>query len=129
MSSRPAAIQRVLFVTLGLNLSVAAAKLAIGSMAGSIALWADGLHSTLDASSNVVALIGIWFAHRPPDDSHPYGHRKFEAVAALAIAAFLFFACFEVLTSAVDRFRGGSSVTQSPLMYAVVVVTFFVNLF
>ena len=95
--SRQGAIQRVLLVTLGLNAGVAVAKLVVGSMAGSIALWADGLHSTLDGSSNVVALIGIAFAHRPPDDNHPYGHRKFEAMAALAIAAFLFFACFEVL--------------------------------
>ena len=127
--SRQRAIQRVLLVTLGLNLGVAAAKLAVGSMSGSIALWADGLHSLLDGSSNVVALVGIWFAHLPPDDHHPYGHRKFEAVAALAIAAFLFFACFEVLTSAVDRFRGGHVVEQSTLMYAVVVATLFVNLF
>src|SRR5512145_2293205 len=105
MFSRQSAIQRVLFVTLGLNLAVAAAKLVAGSLSGSVALWADGLHSTLDGSSNVVALIGIWIAHRPPDPGHPYGHRKFEAVAALAIAAFLFFACFEVLSSAIERFQ------------------------
>ena len=129
MSTRQAAIQRVLYVTLGLNLAVATAKLVVGSMSGSVALWADGLHSMLDGSSNVVALVGIWFAHRPPDDSHPYGHRKFEAVAALAIAAFLFFACFEVLNSALERFRGGHPVEQSPLLYAVVVATLFVNLF
>ena len=69
MSTRQAAIQRVLYVTLGLNLAVATAKLVVGSMSGSVALWADGLHSMLDGSSNVVALVGIWFAHRPPDDS------------------------------------------------------------
>ena len=129
MTTRLGSIQRVLLVTLGLNVAVAAAKLTVGTMSGSVALWADGLHSLLDGSSNIVALIGIWVAHRPPDDNHPYGHRKFEAVAALAIAAFLFFACFEVLTSALERFRGGGAVVQSPLMYGVVIGTLLVNLF
>ena len=129
MSSRQHAILRVLFVTLGLNWGVAAAKLVVGSMSGSVALWADGFHSLLDGSSNVVALIGIWIAHRPPDEDHPYGHRKFEAMAALAIAAFLFFACFEVFTSAIERFRGGHVVEQSPLLYAVALGTLVVNLF
>ncbi|MEO6463653.1 MAG: cation diffusion facilitator family transporter [Candidatus Eisenbacteria bacterium] len=129
MSSRLGSIQHVLLVTLGLNVCVAAAKLIVGSTSGSVALWADGLHSLLDGSSNIVALVGIWVAHRPPDDNHPYGHRKFEAVASLAIAAFLFFACFEVLTSALERFRGGGEVVQSTLMYVVVIVTLFVNLF
>jgi cation diffusion facilitator family transporter len=83
----------------------------------------------IDGSSNIIALVGIWVAHRPPDAEHPYGHRKFESMAALAIAAFLFFACFEILTSAVEHFRGGRTVEQTPAIYVVAVVTLLINLF
>ncbi|MGH7726029.1 MAG: cation diffusion facilitator family transporter [Candidatus Eiseniibacteriota bacterium] len=126
---RQRAILRVLAITLVLNLIVAILKLVFGHASGSVALWADGLHSLLDSSSNVVAIVGIWVAHRPPDPGHPYGHRKFEAMAALAISAFLFFACYEILMTALDRFKGSHTIEQSPAIYAVAIGTLFVNLF
>jgi cation diffusion facilitator family transporter len=114
MTTRLGSIQHVLLVTLGLNVAVATAKLTVGTMSSSVALWADGLHSLLDGSSNIVALIGIWVAHRPPDTNHPYGHRKFEAVAALANAPVLFIASLEVQTAAHERIRGGAEGVQKP---------------
>ena len=96
-------IVRVLAAILALNLMVAAAKLIYGLAIGALALTADGVHSLLDASSNVVALIGIWVAQRPPDANHPYGHRKYETFAALGIAAMMFLACWQIGVSAVER--------------------------
>jgi hypothetical protein len=49
----------VLWVVLGLNLAVATAKLAIGRLAGSVAMQADGFHSLFDGTSNVIGLIGL----------------------------------------------------------------------
>ena len=42
---------------------------------------ADGYHSLVDGSNNVIGLIVAAFAFRPPDPGHPYGHRKFETAA------------------------------------------------
>lgn len=78
-------VSRVLWVVLGLNLAVAAVKLALGMATGSLSLLADGVHALLDASSNVVGLVGIAFASRPADAGHPYGHRRFETLAAVSI--------------------------------------------
>ena len=64
---------------------MAAVKLVLGSRTGALSLFADGLHATLDASSNVVGLVGIAVARRPADAGHPYGHRRFETLAALSI--------------------------------------------
>ena len=89
IDARRSAIARILWIILGLNLAVAAAKLVYGQIHGVLAISADGLHSLLDASSNVVGLIGAFIARRPPDWNHPYGHRKYETFAALAIAGLL----------------------------------------
>ncbi len=94
---------RVLTGILALNLVVAAAKIAYGLAIGALALTADGVHSLTDATSNVVALIGIWAARRPPDANHPYGHRKYETFAALGVALLLFLACWEIGSSALER--------------------------
>lgn len=83
--ARDAGIKRVLWIVMGLNIAVAITKLVMGTLAGALSLVADGLHSTLDASSNVVGLIGMAVASRPPDASHPYGHRRFETLTAMAI--------------------------------------------
>jgi divalent metal cation (Fe/Co/Zn/Cd) transporter len=77
---------RVFWVILFLNLLVAAAKIVYGLLSGAIAITADGVHSVLDGSSNVIGLVGVRIASRPPDPEHPYGHRKLETFAALSIA-------------------------------------------
>jgi cation diffusion facilitator family transporter len=66
-------------------------------------MTADGLHSLFDGASNVIALVGIALARRPPDAHHPYGHRKYETFAALGIVMMLMIACWEIATAALER--------------------------
>jgi cation diffusion facilitator family transporter len=83
--SRDARMIRVLVAVLAANAAVAAAKLVYAELGGSLALRADGFHSLLDGLNNVVGLIVVRAAARPPDEGHPYGHRKFEVLASLGI--------------------------------------------
>jgi cation diffusion facilitator family transporter len=78
-------VRRVLWVTLALNLAVSGGKIAVGFLSGSLAMVADGYHSLVDGSNNVIGLIVAAFAFAPPDRAHPYGHRKFETAATLFI--------------------------------------------
>lgn len=123
------AIARVLGGILGLNVLVAAAKLVYGYRVGAISITADGLHSLLDASSNVIGLIGIAVARRPPDANHPYGHRKYETFAALGIAAMMFFGCWEILSTALARWREPRIPHVTLTGFVVLGATLVVNLF
>jgi cation diffusion facilitator family transporter len=73
-----------------LNAVLALAKFAGGILGNTYALIADGAESTLDIVSSLLVWAGLRVASRPPDADHPYGHGKAEAVAALAVAAFIF---------------------------------------
>jgi cation diffusion facilitator family transporter len=97
------AIRRVLIITMVLNLVATAAKLIVGYWTGSLSLIADGFHSVFDSTSNVIGLVGIHFAARPADATHPYGHRKAETVAAASIAVLLFITCVGLIQSAWRR--------------------------
>jgi cation diffusion facilitator family transporter len=121
-------VNRVLWIVLGLNLGVAALKLVFGFLTGALSMIADGFHSSLDATSNVVGLAGLRLARRAPDSSHPYGHRKFEALAALGISLFLFIACYEILTSLLGRLHGTHEIDATPHAFAAMFVTIGVNL-
>lgn len=99
-------IQRVLLVTLVLNLGAAVTKLLAAWGSGSLALLAGGVDSTFDASANVIGLLAVRAASRPPDRNHPYGHRKIETLVAVVIAFFLFLTCGRLAWEAVLRLGG-----------------------
>ncbi len=56
-------------------------KLFSGMMIKSSALIADGVHSLSDLATDFVVLAGTRISNRPPDEAHPYGHKRFETLA------------------------------------------------
>lgn len=68
------------------NIVLCSAKAAIGLISGSVSIVADAVNNLSDASSNIVSLIGFKLASKPADESHPYGHGRFEYLAGLAVA-------------------------------------------
>ncbi len=105
MDVRYKRIQRVLFYIMLGNFLVATIKIVLGSSCGSHSLFADGIHSLTDGSANIVGAIGIWFSAKPIDKQHPYGHRKFEILASLAIGVMLIVMAIELLLGAVSSLK------------------------
>ncbi len=108
-SERYADVARVLTRVLVLNLIVAIAKIGFGYSSGAISILSDGFHSLTDTASNVVGLVGVYAARRPPDEDHPYGHRKYETVAAVGVVGFLAMVMLEVLRNAFNTLSGRSA--------------------
>ena len=120
-------VRRTLWIVLVLNLIVASGKLIVGLLTSSLAMVADGFHSTMDASSNVIGLLGNAAASRPPDDSHPYGHERFETIATLAIGGLLLGAAVEIVRGAIQRIISGGSPQVTAVSFIVMIVTLAIN--
>jgi cation diffusion facilitator family transporter len=105
------AIQYVLIVTFLFNLLATAAKLGVGLWTGALSLVADGLDTLFDGIANIIGVIAVRISSQPPDEEHPYGHRKFETLAALFIAAALFVTTWELATGAIGRLLNPPPVT------------------
>jgi len=80
---------RVTAVGMGANLFLLVLKLVVGVLVGSAALVADAAHSLSDLLTDVVAMLGIRLSARPADESHQYGHGRFETIAASLIGVAL----------------------------------------
>jgi cation diffusion facilitator family transporter len=121
-------VSRVLGRVLGLNLIVATAKIVFGYATGTVSILSDGFHSLSDGASNIVALIGVRAAHKPPDLEHPYGHRKFETLAAGGIFVMLLLVVIEVLRTATGRLQGELAPEVGVASFAVMLGTLAINM-
>jgi cation diffusion facilitator family transporter len=87
------------------SLALAVAKLVLGVWIGSLALITDAFHSGADFLATIATWLAVRFGDRPPDASHPYGHGKFENIAALGEATLLLLLSGGVMVEAVVRLQ------------------------
>ncbi|HIG04572.1 MAG TPA: cation transporter, partial [Planctomycetes bacterium] len=127
MIQRQRAVSRVLWGTLLANIAVAGGQLAYGYTNGVLSVVADGFHSLLDGSSNIIALIGIRMASQPPDEDHPYGHQKFEVLSAMAISLLLFLAAWHIVSDSLGRWSESGNLDPHPIGYVILLATVVVN--
>jgi Co/Zn/Cd efflux system component len=78
-------IRRITWIGVAGNVLIAALKFALGMIGHSQALVADAVHSASDLVTDFAILIGVKFWSPPPDDSHPYGHGRIEAMVTVSI--------------------------------------------
>ena len=64
-------------------------KILSGILANSGAMVSDAIHSASDVFSSIIVIIGIKLAAKKSDKDHPYGHERFECVAAIVLAIIL----------------------------------------
>jgi cation diffusion facilitator family transporter len=124
-----AGVRRVLWTTLWLNLAVSAAKVLVGRLTGSLSMEADGYHSLLDGSNNVIGLVVTGLAYAPPDEGHPYGHRKFETAATLGIGLGMLTLAYRVVESTLGQATHPRLPEIGLLNWSVMAATLAVNLF
>lgn len=127
MDARYKKVRKILIQVLFLNLAVSFAKIIYGSLTNTLSMQSDGYHSLFDGVSNIVGLIGIQAASKPPDAEHPYGHRKFETMASVFIAVLLMFAGFNIVNSALHRFGTGIMPEVTTFSFLVMVGTMAIN--
>jgi len=103
-------------VGIATNVLLSGLKIAVGLLFGSIAILADGINNLTDASSSVILLIGIWFAAKPPDEEHPYGHARIEYLTGVLISFIIIFLGIQLLMTSVAKIHQPEPVRFSWLL-------------
>lgn len=129
-SERYSRIRKVLVLVLVANFAVALGKALVGYRAGSISMVADAFHSLMDGSSNIIGLVGVTLASRPRDETHTYGHAKFETFASIGIVILLLLTAIQIVESVYGRIRADTLAVPdaSKLAFATMGVTMMVNI-
>jgi cation diffusion facilitator family transporter len=80
---------------------LAAIKIFTGIVGNSYALIADGIESLTDIFTSSIVLTGLYFAAKPADEDHPYGHGKAEPFAGVAVAFGIFIAAMIIIVQSI----------------------------
>ncbi len=115
------------WLSIGVNILLAAAKFWAGAVSGSLAIVADGWHTLSDSLSSLVLLIGARTAAKPADSDHPFGHGRADLVAAIIIGALLGMVGVTYLLDALEGFQAARSARFGPVVIAVTAVSVVVK--
>ena len=114
---------------IGGNMVLAAAKIVVGIMAGSMAIVADALNNLGDIGSSVVTLLGFRASGKPADPSHPFGHGRAEYMGGFVVALLICLMGFELLETSFRRIGSPEPMTVTWLTVAVLALAIVVKLF
>ncbi|HEX6249948.1 MAG TPA: cation diffusion facilitator family transporter [Gemmatimonadaceae bacterium] len=118
-SDRNRAVRSAL-LGLSVNLLLAVGKGVAGVLGNAYVLVADAVESSTDVFSSLIVWRGVSVAGRPPDDEHPYGHGKADAIAAAIVALFLLGAAIGIILVAIREIRSPHSLPATFTLYVSV---------
>lgn len=114
------------------SLLIALLVLALKSLAayltGSVALWSDAVESIVNVITAIVTLLAVWYAEKPADRRHPYGHGKVEYFAAVFQGVMIIIAAVGIFYAAWKAIMLPHAVIMPPLAVAVLIIATALNL-
>jgi len=120
---------RVAAISILASGGMAAAKLVVGIIIGSLALISEALHSSIDLVATVITWLVVKVSDQPADAEHHYGHGKIESLSALGVTAMLYVLAGGILVTAYGHLREGATPpTLSAIPFIVLLLDIAVNL-
>ena len=94
-----------------------------GFVTGSIALTADAWHTLSDSFSSIIVIIAVKLSSKKPDSDHPFGHGRWEQIAALFIAFLLGIIAFGFLKDSITQFKNHESTEFGTIAIVVTIIS------
>jgi cation diffusion facilitator family transporter len=118
---------RIAVSSIGIGLLVLVLKVGAYWLTGSVALYSDALETTVNIASSLATLAAVWFAAKPADTNHPYGHDKAEYFAAVLVGVMIVLAAISIFHAAWIGFTSGDNVENSPAGIAMNLAAALIN--
>ncbi|MCC4244485.1 cation diffusion facilitator family transporter [Stappia indica] len=105
---------RVALASIFVGIAVLGLKYLAYRWTGSVALYSDALESIVNVASAVAAFLAVWFAAKPADSNHPYGHHKAEYMAAVLVGVLIVLAALSIAHEAWKNYIDPQPVEFTP---------------
>lgn len=111
---------KVSAVTIVVNLVLSVFKLIAGIVANSGAMISDAVHSASDVLSTFVVIVGVKISAKDSDETHPYGHERFECISAIILSGLLLATGIGIGYSGVKNIISGGEALKTPGVLALI---------
>lgn len=118
---------RAAAVSVASNAFLVVLKVAVGMLSGSVSVISEAIHSANDLLAAAVAFVSVRASDRAPDEEHPYGHGKIEALSSAFEAGLILLAAVWIAVEAIRKILGGARVERPGAGTAVMIVSVVVN--
>ena len=115
------------FVSIATNIVLFALKIWAGVVSNSVALIADAWHSLSDSLSSIVVIVASRLAARKPDKEHPFGHGRWELIAAILIGFILAAIAYDILVDSIRKLSDQKSADFGLVAIIVIIVSIVLN--
>jgi cation diffusion facilitator family transporter len=95
--------KKVTWIGFGINIILTILKFFAGIYGNSAAMIADAVHSFSDFVTDLIVIFSFRIVNEPADETHDYGHGKFETLASLIVGGTLLLVGIGILWTGVDR--------------------------
>lgn len=104
--------KRVTLIGSVIDFVLGVAKVAVGYLANSQALIADGIHSFSDLLTDVMVLVAAKHGSKDADENHPYGHGRIETMTTVILGVALIAVAVGIAWDAVERLFNPTELLQ-----------------
>ena len=125
--SNPSAVRTIGIICLLLNCLLAGIKITCGLVGNSHSVVADGVHTLSDALTDIALITGTLFWGHPPDQCHPYGHRRIETLTTGVIGAALLTAALGIAWNALTRLSAGPQAPPGLIAFAAALLSIIIK--
>jgi cation diffusion facilitator family transporter len=119
--------QRTAALSITSNSALILLKVIAGTITGSVAILTEAIHSSIDLVASIVAFFSVRKAGEPADESHRYGHGRFENLAAAIEGILILVGSAVIAFEAIRRLVGHGHVRTVGLGIGVVAFSIVVN--
>lgn len=119
---------RTASLSIASNSALILLKVIAGTVTGSVAILTEAVHSSIDLVASIVAFFSVRKAGEPADESHRYGHERFENLAAAIEGVLILVGSAVIAFEAIRRLVEGGRVRTVGFGIAVVAISIVVNL-
>ena len=106
------------------NIILSVFKFIAGIIGKSSAMISDSIHSLSDVISTVIVIIGIKFSNKKSDDTHQYGHERFESIATLFLGIILLVTAigigYDGILKIISGFKGNIAIPTTIALVAAI---------
>jgi cation diffusion facilitator family transporter len=114
-------------VSILVNSGLFGLKIWAGTVSGSVALIADAWHTLSDSMSSVIVIFGVKLSSKKPDKQHPFGHGRWEQIAAIFIGFLLSLIAYDFLKDSINQFKSIKEAHFGTLAVVVTIVSILVK--